>query len=476
MIWTDKSDQIDWESISIEQVLTKEPDIANFKVRNFGTKTWRPALGDEIEIYDGLDKVFAGVVVELTEGVDGLAKFLQVNCKDHSYSLDRILVSKAYANQTIDQIVADLIGTFAPSFTYANTNAPFIIGKVIFNYLSVSQCFQKLTKISPDYEWYVDSEKDIHFFKPILEVAPFSLDDTSGNYIWGSLVLHDEAHQLKNEILVRGGEILSATSRTEIFNGDGSKKIFPLGSKFTNSDAGGVAVVPVVNVGGNPKTVGIDFKDPETDFDCFWNFAEKYIRFKVSTIPPSGTNNVDVSGIPLFPLVVQKSNQSSVLTWGLFQGLIVDKTIRDLTTAQDRADQELSLYSDPIGTGTFRTYKSGLKVGQWIKVQSTIRNRDKYYKIQAITLHPHTHDDFVYSIELTASEDLGINDILQKLLLKEPTDSIEIQSDEVIQRYTYFTDDFNIVDSFSVIDVDSPPYYWGLSSPHDFSWSFGTWN
>lgn len=464
----DKSNQVEWNSISIEQVLTKEPDILTFKIKNYGTKTYRPLLGETVEVFNGATKIFSGVVVELTEDVDGLAKFLKVLCKDHSFTLDSILVNKAYTNQTINAIIANLITTFAPSFTYVNVNAPFVVGKVVFNYLSISNCLAKLTKLAGDYDWFVDYDKDIHFFVQSTIPAPFSLTDTNGNYLWNSLTIHTEIHQLKNDIIVRGGDVPSATPRTEVFDGDGVKLSFSLASRFENT--------PTVLVNTIPQTVGIDFVSPEASFNCFWNQNEKYIRFKVSTVPSAGTNNVTVSGTPLFPLIVQKSNQTSIIDWGHFQGLITDKTLKELNTAEDRADTELSLYSEEINTGYFETYKDGLKVGQVLNVQSTIRGLNKDYKIQAITTTLHTLDSLIHSVELVASEDLGINDVLQKLLIKDPSDLITVQEDEVVQRFTQFNESFEITDSFSVVNVTNPPYYWAVSGINDLIWTFGTWS
>lgn len=74
--------------------------------------------------------------------------------------------------------------------------------------------------------WYVDYDKDIHFFKKDAKLAPFSLDDTSENF--GDLSISVDIADLKNRQTVRGGEAPSESRYTQDIVADGEQASFRL--------------------------------------------------------------------------------------------------------------------------------------------------------------------------------------------------------------------------------------------------------
>ena len=174
-------------------------------------------------------------------------------------------------------------------------------------------------------------------------MAPFNLSDGDGNHIKDRLQLSDDFSQIRNRVFIKGGEI-EGESRTEYFDGNGTRKQFKLANKFAH--------IPTVRVGGTLKTVGNDYLDNEDDFDCFWDYNQQYIRFKDTTIPGSGTNNLTVSGIPLYNLVVQVEEPISIASYGVFEFAKTDKTIKSRTTAVMMAQSELTAYKNGLIEGT----------------------------------------------------------------------------------------------------------------------------
>ena len=59
----DRSDHIIWNSVNVKQNLTSQVDTARFKYRKYGSRTYVPDSGDEVEIYDGTTKIFGGVII-----------------------------------------------------------------------------------------------------------------------------------------------------------------------------------------------------------------------------------------------------------------------------------------------------------------------------------------------------------------------------------------------------------------------------
>jgi len=462
----DKSSLIDWSSIQKSEVLTKQASTLEFAIKNYEGKTYKPTIGDDITLFNGATKIFGGVLTEINETADGFLKLPVYFCKDYTEVLDGQLVSKTYENQTATAIITDIISTFATGFTVVNVVAPIVIDKVVFNYITVSQALEKITNMLVGYSWYVDYNKDINFFESAINLSPFNLTDTSQNFVFNSLQVKTTSHQIKNEIIIRGGEITSTTNRTEYFDGDGTSLIFAMGTKFN--------VKPTVTISAVNQTVGLDNIDT-TGFNCYWNFNERTIRF--GTAPVTAVNNIVVAGTYLYPLIFRKQEGDSILTYGLHQNLIIDKTIQSIDSANDRASVELARYSVPTMRAKFTTNTDGLMAGQQININSTVRGINNNYIIRSIQTDLRTPDALRYVVEAENADSIKMNDVLKKLLVTNASDQLVIQENENVQRYSLFKESVSITDAISASKT-SGPYVWdndSLTEVNNLVWDFGTW-
>lgn len=349
---------------------------------------------------------------------------------------------------------------------YSTINCDQPVEKIVFNYLPVANCLQNLTDLVADYAWYVDYNKRIHFFQVLINSPSLFLTDTTGNYVFGSLNTHEDTHQLRNEVIVRGGLLTSETAKEELLSGDGTKYIFPLATKFAEK--------PVVKVGGVTKTVGINNLDTG-GFDCYWDYNEKSLEF--NTPPADAENNISVEQIFEYPLILQKRDESSIVDYGVFQQVIVDKTIKDLETAGYRADAELIKYSQPMKTANFKTRLQGIKAGDVLNIQSAIRDVDDNYRINMVRsrFFDPISGVWEHTVEAMTSEDVGINDILARLLVRNPSAQIQIAQGEVVSRIRQFVDGFNITDSVPVASRLATAEYTWTSGANPLIWNFGSW-
>lgn len=453
----DRSSIINWKSITREEVLTKEPNSFTFLIKKHGGQTYKPDVGDEIVFTaDGI-KEFGGYVVEINEAIEGRLEYIKVICKDYTHILDRLLVAKTYTGETVDDIIDDLVTTFSLGITFNNVSCPVTIETVQFNYLPISKCLEKLTTFAEGYEWYIDYNKDIHFFASGDVPSSFDVTDTSENYVFNSLEIREDTHQLRNEIIIRGGLLTSETTRVELLVGDGTKKIFPLATKFAER--------PAVSINGSAITVGIENLEPE-GYHVMWDYNQKSLRF--ATALTTGTTSV--TALYQYPLIYQQRDNASVAAYGVFQQVIVDKTIRDLDTAALRADVEILKYGSPLRSGNFVTYRYGLKVGQTINISSDIRGLNEDFTIQAIRTKlrtPHTAE-LIYEVEAITADDLGINDVLSRLLVKNPSDLIEFTPGEAIDRIRTEEESIGIVDTVGTPTITSGPYLLGTTTVMGF--------
>lgn len=430
----DKSTLVDWASIKISQMLTSQPDTATFMIRNVPSKTYRPALNDDVKIYEDGSLIFGGVVVSTAEKIDGLVRYYTVTCKDYTELLDGTLVVASYSAQTVGFIINDLITNFAAGLGITQTHVvgTFTVNAATFNYISLSQALTQLANAIPGYDWYIDYNKDIHFFPTGTLTAPFGLDDTSGNFNYGTLEYDADQSQIRNSVIVRGGtSTQSAITNTQV--SDGVQVIYYVGynlGTFTAQHALAASPTSFLTL-----TVGQDGVDNPASFNCLYNPNLGLLRF-VSAYPVGDV--VKTSGIPQYPLLSIVTDPTSVATYGTKGYLIFDKTITTKQQAIDRAQSELAKYKSPNYTGTFETFKDGLVSGQLITIACPLRGISGTYKIQQIDITLRTPSavtsDLRYAVQFCSTLDLDLIDILNKLLITDVAAQLQVGANEVPDR------------------------------------------
>jgi len=187
---TDRSSYIEWTSLRIKDYLDDKPTTCSFTVKKYGTtKTYKPSLTHEVVItFDGT-KIFAGIIVKIRDTVSsGKMQRYYVECVDYTRYLSRLLIPDTFANQTVNQIIASLITDYFgdDSITGTNVSCTNIIDDIRFDYARGDECLRRLAELT-NYHWYIDYDKDIHFFAKGDEVAPFNISDNSQNYFYNTL-------------------------------------------------------------------------------------------------------------------------------------------------------------------------------------------------------------------------------------------------------------------------------------------------
>jgi len=418
---TDRSDQVNWNSFKKVEVLSKEPDILDFRLKNTPTKTFRPALNDEVIATLNGTRIFGGNVVEVREIVEGKLKFFQVMCKDFTFLLDRLLVKRRFQAKTIDTIISEIVTDFVEAgFTTTNVVGPTLIDDINFNHFYVSDALQKLADYA-GYEWYVDYDKDIHFFLNDEGNAPFNLDETSGDFVHNSLRVSEHIHQLRNKIIIRGGTVIG-TERTKPFEGNGAQDLFHVGDRHVDM------TVKLATVTQTLGKEGID--DDDVSIATLYNPNSGYVRFK--TVPGDGVA-VDITSKPAFPLIKVFKDAGSIAQFGEFEFVIVDKQLLSSAAAASRAKGELLKWADQIREASFITHTDGLRIGQKITLTLPFRDITQTYIINRITQRTQTPEgDMTYEVILLASEQMSMIDILSDLLINRPLTELDIQEDEIV--------------------------------------------
>lgn len=453
----DKSNEIDYTSVRLNRALTNQVDTLSFTVRRPDSGGFKPALLDTVEVIEDGITLFGGQIVETNESVEGKLEYFECLAKDYAFDMDRKLVIKVYENMTVNDIIADINTTYLTGYDVTNVNCAFTIKYIAFNYEYPSKCLQQLAQTT-NYDWYVDKDKKIYFFAKGSSAAPFNLTDTNGKYIYKSLEINKDVLNLRNSIIVRGGEYLGS-SVSETIIADGSQTTFLQMYRYNSI---------TVTVDAVSKTVGIDNINDPTLFDCLYNFQEKALKFPTGTKPTIG-QAVVVSGLPYLPVITKVVNPASVAQYGEFQYKIIDNSINSKEAARDRARAEITQWALEINDGNFKTLSTGLEVGQLINVQSTIRGLDQDFVISRISSSMQTPTSFVHNITLVTSQTYGMVEFLSNLLI-EKDKQIKINTDEVLDYITSFTDQFTISDSIGTPTTSTGPYVYDTAI-----WGYSTW-
>lgn len=429
----DRTSLIDMGSLHKDDQLHNKVDSLTFTIQSYTGHAYTPQLNDEVIVEVDSVVAYGGRIISYNERIDAdKIVVYDVQCSDYSLDASRVLIQEQFEGDTVEDIIDFIVTEYYPDFTTVNVNCTIAVTSITFDRITLLEALDKLSKLT-NFAYYIDYDKDIHFFQHTTEPAPFALTDTSGNYIQDTLEITRDLSQLRNRVFVRGGEI-EGTTRTEKFDGDGVKLTFVLGNKFSGT--------PTVTVGGVGKTVGIDFLDQDADFDCFWDFNQKYVRFKAGTVPGAGTNNVEVTGIPLFRLVMRVEDSASIAEFGVFEFAVEEPTVTSREEAKTFGIAQLEAYAAAVVEGSFRTYTTGLRSGQIITISSVLRGWTEEFLIQKVSLSMVTPDVYVYTVQLATLRTIGIIDFLINLLLggretigdgtSEVLEKVLFQSEEVV--------------------------------------------
>ena len=459
----DRTDHVKWDTLVVTEVLSKEVDRLEFQIMKTPAKTIQ-SVNDDVMLLENGVKIFGGVITERNQIIKGgLLIAYEIRCKDYSQYLDRRVVVRNYASVTARSIVLDLISVYTSGFTTTNVAATTpTVGSIKFNYEQVTRCLTQLAD-QIGWDWYVDPDKDIHFFDSENLSAPFELSDTGDKYEWNSLEINNTITQIKNSVFVRGGEYkktIAEGSAQDIFVADGVQKVYPLSYKYDN-----ITVKDNTTV----NTVGTDQQSNPGLVDVLYNFDEKFIKY--TNAPVSG-HTIKVFGDAYIPIIAQVRDQISIATYGEYQAAVIDKSITSINEAQTRAQTELKKYAESVYESSFKTTQIGLKVGQQMHVASVIRGIDKTFKINKITGKVRDGVSMEYTVYLIASGQVSFTDIMVDLLSGDKK-NIVIASNEVLQRLEIFAESIDSGDSLSA-SKKTGPYKWGPDA-NALVWGLGTW-
>ncbi len=436
----------------IGDLLTKEANTCSFNFdETYGN---RPSEGQEVEVVKDGTKIFEGRITAIqSDKLSGNDFTFTIECTDWQVDLDNKMAVQTYTDKTLYYIVNDLVTKYCTGFTVTNVENPgATIDRVQFNYQYISECFEALAD-QTGYDWYVDYDKDIHFFPIETNDAPYELLDNDTDF--DNLIITPDNTQIANKIWVRGGWYKSANYPQDTITAVAGQTEFPI--RYESHDL-------TVTVNGVPKTVGIEFTDDAGGHDFLLNANENLL--KVDTIVMSGAEAVIMTykyEIPILAMV--QSTQSQIILKaaegggdGIKEKYIKDAKIKTLIQAEEVGNAELLKFAYQLVEGSFTSHLAGWRTGQRVHIDLTDRSIDEYYMIREVTIEAIGGDELIYHVTFATLKQ-GFTWLLIKIL--DELKKGEIRTDEILYELAVIDTTVAITSDTPTIEQYTPPFEYG---------------
>ena len=466
----DRTADILVNTIVIEDVINDKQNSCRFKLID-RSGIGIPETDDEISItLDDGTVIFSGYIlsIDLSSIKQTGIPVASISCIDQVRLLDRNLVHKTYEDMTDAEIINDIINTYCAGFGITTTNVieAITITQISFNYIQPSQCLRQLCQITGR-NWFIDYDKDIHYFPLETNPAPFNINTSSNAYL--DFRVSKDASQLKNRVYVRGGTKLSDfTEYIEV--GDGQKRKFVLPDKPHD-------VTVEIDRGSGYVEESVGIKNVDTSgYDWYLNFQEKYIEQDDAGVVLGSTHKIRVTYKYDIPILVAVENGASIIDNGVKEFAIFDKSISTTQAARDRASGELTDYANQIIEGSFKTHTDGFKSGQYMTINLPDYDINDTYIIQKVVLRSQGGGKYFYEISIASSKTMGIIKFLIELL-EANKNLITLDDNEVVDELVSLSDNLISDSLLDSLTIDSAgPYRTWCKDSDEVTVTRAVWN
>jgi hypothetical protein len=495
----DITSMIEFDStFNIQSVLTKQKGQFQFNIKAPKAPTLptnMPVIGDTIYVNYTISGtkvlIFGGTLVTSEPIVSGGVLLLyQMTAMDWGYALDANVVKANYAGMDPQAIVEDLIANYAPAGFTTNhvQKGNFNVSTIQFNYQALSKALQALATLI-GWDWYVDPNKDIHFYfaednaaaSSEVALAPIIIDDTTGDIEWPTLDVQVDITNMKNAVYVVGGTyqkdfVLSPNPNAtppqyapiDVYQTDGVKMVFPLSYSYEQSTL-------TVTVGGIGQSIGTaQVTDPGT-VDVLYDDSGRFLQF---TTTPSAGQTVVVQGEANVPILAYVTDDASIATYGIREDAISDSKILSVQQAQERAQADIDMFGDPVYTVKFSTisaFTHQLAIGQQITLNSTkFGVSNKQLIIKQINFVARTPTQLEAQVQCLGSEVVSFNDIMLQLL-QQSLGGESTPASTVLQNLIPIEEDIVVTDTVTITGTSGPYVWYPGSGQPAMKFGFSLW-
>lgn len=441
---------------------------------------------------DPNDKLFGGYIISLEgatpPGNPDRADY-RVSCADYSVLLDKAVVNKEWFETADDTIISeifsyaepDLSGVFDTSTEVAQVLSS--VEKFRAARLTVRQALDRLANMIGA-DWYIDADKQLHYFDSNDADAPYDLTDDSPDgsttHRYADLGQNISGSERVNRVTIVGGLYLSE-SQTFFLPGTGEDTRIQLPFK-SHGPVDGSPIQVWRNSGSeespqfDPLTVSAGYVTTLSGTaGVLHYFQEKALEG--SPAWPNFNNAAKVTARIEVPLRKRVRDQDSRDFYGRwFEKVINDTSITTKAEATRRGEIELAKYAMKDPAYSCRVWHNGLRAGQAIELTSGAFGLSaEELLIQKVVLRDLGNNRVTYDLQLGLYNPDLIDMIYS--LRRETANKPQWRDDEVLDELLGVEETLELVESSTQVTETSEPYNWA-QAPADageFNWGFGKW-
>ena len=443
----DKTSLLKANSVTIKSVLSGR-NTCTFTLLVDPPGDYRPVIGAIVTIVESATTRFGGTIEKYTEGDDGGAgnqHEIAVTCVDYSQLCDKRLVAATYeeADQTEGDIVTDIVTNYLTDegVTTTNVETGKKVVKAVFPYVTVTSALDELAAIGGK-QWYVDYDKDLHYFTRSTNAAPFGLTATSQNY--RNLKVIPGRQGYRNVQYVRAGTAL-ADVRTESFEGDGTLRTFVLSMPCGKA--------PTITLNAGAQTVGLN--NLTSGMNWYWTYGSNQITQDTGGTVLTASDTLAVTYQGQYPLLTLGQNDTDIAARAAVEGgsgryeMIEDaKHLDDVDMAIDLQKGLLERFTLSHSV-TFETDTSGLLAGQLISIVEAAYGINATYLIESVSAQYIDGADYWRTtVKAQSGDSLGGWVSFFKAIERQGK-AFVIRENEVILLLRFFSDGVACADSVS---------------------------
>jgi hypothetical protein len=396
----DYSNKLAWSGGSGDMTITqnfgRQGDTANFSLidQNAGTPSFVIPVFSQVKLVDNTagTTLFAGVVTDPTLTVDGPIKNeWKLQCTDYTFYADNSIVQGTFIGQTVDQIVVSLTQQANCGITAATiANGGFVapgpqLGSFVSNYTTLSGAWRSLAKLAGQttpYGWYVDENRNLHFFDAttaqssgvtFTTTLTNSGSTTEGHFSFENFGYEWDGQSVRNRVLVQGATQTikygtTSNPPTNTWLSNGTQNTWPL--QFTVTGA------PVLKING--VSTALTLVNAGNTSTATWQITQNSVGGWVLTttaVPPNG-QTIQLWYDYLVPIIAQANDFASQSLYtgpngGVFAEYISDNSLSTVPMALARAMRQETEYAFAAERMTFDTtedWQGWIRAGQTCQV------------------------------------------------------------------------------------------------------------
>lgn len=296
-----------------------------------------------------------GIVVDQTDRADVTNKriFSNLTCQDFGYLLNKRIVAQNYTNQTITNIMKDLLTKKASELSQTNIDTNSTITSAKFIYMPLSNALNYLFDLAIGWHYYIDGNNGFHFFDGFESTGSTI---TATDIDLEGLTINYDGIDTYNRVWIVGRKQPSTTLSQ-----------IPYVANGTQIDFGVLPYEPYnLRVYFKPSGLPeyeldlVEEGDDASGADGTYNAAKRTFR-----ISPAKTGDLRATFYPMRQVVEYFENSASIATYPLMEKAVTNVDVIDRLEARKYGLAEVNATSKIIKTISFQTSKLlNIEIGQ----------------------------------------------------------------------------------------------------------------